>query len=93
MNHILQICTGAWNTSNYPTEAIIERIRAIASKTPVDKVIIGWAIDKSLYRELGSFLHERGIQMMLWLPCELHQAHAVPQDRSPRRHRIRVCAL
>ena len=69
MRYILQICTGAWDASNYTTEAIIERIRAIASKIPVDKVIIGWSIDRSLYQEIGAFLHGQGIQMILWLPC------------------------
>ena len=69
MRYILQICTGAWDASNYTTEAIIERIRAIASKIPVDKVIIGWSIDKSPYQEVGTFLHGQGIQMILWLPC------------------------
>ena len=69
MRHILQICTGAWDESNYTAEAIIERIQAISAKISVDKVIIGWSIDKSLYREVGNFLHGRGIQMLLWLPC------------------------
>ncbi len=69
MRYILQICTGAWNTPNYTTEAIIERIRAITSRITMDKVIIGWNIDKSLYREIGAFLHGQGVQMILWLPC------------------------
>lgn len=69
MRHILQICTGAWGKSNYATSDIIQKIKAISSKVPVDKVIIGWSTDTSLYREVGSFLHSRSIRMILWLPC------------------------
>ena len=69
MGYILQICTGAWNTSNYSTESIIERIRSISSRIPVDRVIIGWSIDEQLYQQVGSFLRGRDIQMILWLPC------------------------
>lgn len=69
MNYILQICTGAWDASNYTTQKIIERIGVISSKIPVDRVIIGWSTDAALYKEVGSFLHGQGIRMMLWLPC------------------------
>ena len=69
MRYVLQICTGAWDTSNYATQDIIERIRAISTRVPTDKVIIGWSTDASLYQEVGSFLHSQGIQMILWLPC------------------------
>jgi len=69
MNYILQICTGAWDAPNYTAQTIIERIRVISSKIPVDRVIIGWSTDAGLYKEVGSFLHKQGIRMMLWLPC------------------------
>ncbi len=69
MNYILQICTGAWGASNYTAEEIIARIAAINARIPVDRVIIGWSTDASLYREVGSFLREQGIAMLLWLPC------------------------
>lgn len=69
MGYILQICTGAWGASNYATGDIIERIGAISSRIPVDRVIIGWSIDEPLYQQVGSFLRSRGIQMILWLPC------------------------
>ena len=69
MRYILQICTGAWNSSNYATEDIIRRIDTISAKIPVDRVIIGWSTDRSLYKEVGSFLRGKGIRMVLWLPC------------------------
>ena len=69
MKCILQICTGAWDTSNYAPEDIIDKIKAISTRVPVDKVIIGWSTEASLYQKVGSFLHSQGIQMVLWLPC------------------------
>ena len=69
MRYILQVCTGAWGEPNYTAEDIIERVGVISSRIPVDRVIIGWSTDAALYREVGSFLHARDIQMMLWLPC------------------------
>lgn len=69
MKHTLQICTGAWDTPNYTAKAITERIGLISSKILVDRVIIGWSTDAALYQEVGAYLHNRSIQMMLWLPC------------------------
>ena len=69
MRYILQVCTGAWGEPNYTAEDIIERVGVISSRIPVDRVIIGWSTDAALYRKVGSFLHARNIQMMLWLPC------------------------
>ena len=68
MKYILQIFTGAWHTAHEKPETIIRKVSDIASRIPVDKVIIGWNADPSVYRETGAFLHSRGIQMLLWLP-------------------------
>lgn len=35
---------------------------------PVSKVIIGWSIDKEIYREVGEYLHSKDIRMLLWFP-------------------------
>ncbi len=69
MRYILQVCTGAWVASNYSAGETIERIEGISSRIDVVKVIIGWCTDATLYREVGAFLHDRDIQMLLWLPC------------------------
>ena len=68
MKYILQIFTGSWNTSHDDPEAIIRKIRETARRIPVDKVIIGWNTDPSLYKKAGHFLREAGIKMLLWLP-------------------------
>ena len=69
MKYILQIFTGISDTSGYRAEEMIGRIRTITSVIRVDKVIIGWSREASVYRKLGAFLHEQGIQMLLWLPA------------------------
>ena len=69
MKYILQIYTGFSDTSCYRTEEMIDRIRTITSRIRVDKIIIGWSREASVYRKLATFLHERGIQMLLWLPA------------------------
>ena len=69
MKFILQVFTGSGDTSGYRAEEMIGRIRTIASDIRVDKVIIGWTREASVYRKLASFLHEQGIQILLWLPA------------------------
>jgi hypothetical protein len=34
----------------------------------VEKVIIGWSLDKDIYKEVGTYLHSKGIKMLLWMP-------------------------
>ena len=66
--YIVQVSLGGWHTPDYTAEQIIGRIDSVAQMIPVQKVIIGWTIDKDIYREVGAFLHARGIRMLLWLP-------------------------
>lgn len=66
--YILQVFTGGWNNKNYTTEQIIDRLDYISDQIPVEKVIIGWNLDLDPYKEIGDFLHSKGIQMILWLP-------------------------
>ena len=68
MKYILQIYTGSWHDSCDEPEDIIRKIAGIASRIPVDKVIIGWNTDASVYRKVGDYLHRNGISMVLWLP-------------------------
>ena len=65
---IVQVSLGAWDSADYTAEEVIERIREVNALIPVRKVIIGWSIDEDIYRQIGEYLHENGIQMLLWLP-------------------------
>ena len=68
MNYILQVFAGPWGTALYEPEQIIRKIGQVSSRLRVEKVIIGWQTDPSVYRKVGAFLHASGIQMLLWLP-------------------------
>ena len=68
MKYILQIFSGSWHTLNHEPEDIIQRIEKVSARIPVDKVIIGWNLDASVYQKVGAFLREKGIRMILWLP-------------------------
>lgn len=68
MKYILQIFAGTWHAAHDKPEDMIRKIEDVSSRIPVEKVIIGWNTDPSVYRKLGTYLHEKGIQMVLWLP-------------------------
>lgn len=68
MKYILQIHTGTWHETHGRPEDMMRKIEEIASRIPVDRVIIGWNTDASVYTEVGAFLHRAGIRMLLWLP-------------------------
>lgn len=68
MKYILQFFTGSWQGTHDNPEDMIRKIEDVSSRLPVDKVIIGWNTDPDVYRQLGEYLHEKGIRMVLWLP-------------------------
>ena len=82
MKYILQVFSGPWRKAYCQPEEIIRTVRGIASRIPVDKVIIGWNTDPSVYRETGAFLHEAGIRMLLWLPVFAEVGEIAEQDEA-----------
>ena len=66
--YIVQVSLGGWHSPDYSAKEIVARIDSVAQMIPVRKVIIGWSIDKDIYQEVGAFLHDKGIKMLLWLP-------------------------
>ena len=82
MKYTLQVFSGPWNTAYYPPEEIIKTIQGIASRIPVEKVIIGWNTDPSVYRKTGEFLHKSGIQMLIWLPVFAEVGEISEQDEA-----------
>ena len=65
---IVQVSLGGWNRAEYTTEQVIARLDTVSRTIPVGKVIIGWSADREIYRQVGDFLHGRGIELFLWLP-------------------------
>lgn len=68
LGYVVQVTSGDWNHSSYSTEQIIDRLEAVSSQVKVDKVIIGWSLDKEMYLKIGEYLHSKNIQMLFWLP-------------------------
>ena len=66
--YIVQVSLGGWHSPDYTAEQIIFRIDSVSLLIPVEKVIIGWSLEKDLYREVGEYLHGKGIKMLCWLP-------------------------
>ena len=66
--YIVQVSLGGWNSPDYTAEEIIGRIGEVDALIPVEKVIIGWSLDKDIYKAVGEYLHANGIKMLLWLP-------------------------
>ena len=66
--YVVQVSLGGWHSPDYTAEEIIGRIDTVSNLIPVEKVIIGWSLDKDIYRTVGEHLHQKGIRMLLWLP-------------------------
>ena len=66
--YIIQVSLGSWHSTDYTASEIIGRIDTVSQQIPVEKVIIGWSIDKDVYHQVGDYLHQRGISMLLWMP-------------------------
>ena len=78
MRYILQIFTGGWDTLNYTTEEILNRLKSLIPRMDVEKVILGWYPDAALYRPIGEYLRENNIDMLLWLPVFAELGDRVP---------------
>lgn len=66
--YIVQVSLGGWHSPDYSARQIIGRIDTVSTLIPVEKVIIGWSVDKEIYKEVGAYLHSKGIKMLLWMP-------------------------
>lgn len=67
-SYIVQVSLGGWNSPDYTAQQIIGRLDTVSHLIPVKNVIIGWSTDKEIYKEVGNYLHSKGIGMFLWFP-------------------------
>ena len=67
-SYIVQVSLGPWQSADYSAAQIIARLDTVASIIPVKNVIIGWTAQPEIYKEVGAYLHGKGIGMYLWLP-------------------------
>lgn len=66
--YIVQVSMGEWDEQFYPTEDVIARIDEVSKIIPLEKVLVGWSLDADAYRQIGEYLHSKGIQMLFYLP-------------------------
>ena len=66
--YIVQVSLGSWHSPDYTAQEIIGRIDSVGKLIPVEKVIIGWSVDKDIYNKVGAYLHSHNISMLLWMP-------------------------
>jgi len=65
---VLQIFTGGYLQTWVSYEEIENKLKDILEKADVSKLIIGWAVDRELYRKVISLLHRHQIEVFLWMP-------------------------
>lgn len=81
MKYIIQIFTGGWHNQNYTPEQIIGRLETVTSRIPVQSVILGWNINRELYKTVNTYLSSKQIESFLWLPVfsEISELFPGPQ--------------
>ncbi len=80
MRYVVQVFTGNYDAPSYTAGEIVEKLEFVTSQIDVEKVIIGWATDDHLYREIGAYLRRKGIRMLLWLPVFSETGDFVPME-------------
>lgn len=66
--YIVQVSLGPWHSADYQASQIIARLDTVSGLIPVKNVIIGWTHNPQIYKEVGEYLHSKGIGMYIWLP-------------------------
>jgi len=65
---ILQIFSGGFSDKAVSYEEVERKLNSVLSRLPVRKVIMGWALDKTLYEKTAEFLAKHNIDFYLWFP-------------------------
>jgi hypothetical protein len=65
---ILQIFSGGFLDKAVSYEEVERKLNSVLSRLPVRKVIMGWALDKTLYEKTAEFLDKHNIDFYLWFP-------------------------
>ncbi len=66
--YIVQVSMGTFNQQEYSADEVIARLEAVTQMIPLEKVLIGWSLNPETYRQVGQYLHSKGIEMILYLP-------------------------
>lgn len=65
---ILQIFTGGFKGKSVSFPKIKEKLDQVLGHLPIKAVIIGWATDGEVYRQVKEYLSPWNVEMYLWLP-------------------------
>lgn len=66
--YIVQVSIGDWHSCHYDPDDVIARIDEVSKIIPVEKVMVGWCLEREPYEKIGAYLREKGIQFILYLP-------------------------
>lgn len=66
--YIVQVSMGSFSQQDYSADEVIARLEEVTEMIPLEKVLIGWSLNKDAYVKIEKYLHSKGIQMILYLP-------------------------
>lgn len=66
---IVQIFTGGFKNKEIKFNDIKHKLLELLDCIEIEKVIMGWSVDKELYIETKKLLKKYNIELYLWLPC------------------------
>lgn len=65
---VLQIFSGGFNENNVTYEQIESKLKPLLEKIKINKVIMGWSINKSIYLKTRELLNKYNVEYYLWIP-------------------------
>lgn len=66
---IVQIFTGGFKNKEIKFNDIKHKLLELLDCIEIEKVIMGWSVDKELYIETKKLLKKYNVELYLWLPC------------------------
>lgn len=66
---VVQIFTGGFKNKKIKFNDIKYKLLELMKCIDVEKVIMGWSVDKELYLETKKLLKKYNVELYLWFPC------------------------
>jgi hypothetical protein len=80
----VQVYAGGYSEEPVPLAVVLDKLTLIQNHIPVNRVIIGWSPSQSLYRGVGDYLRERGMEFFLWLPVFAAEDFSFTDPEDPK---------
>jgi len=81
MELTVQIRTGGYTGTPSDLAQVLDDVRNVFTRLPVNRVIIGWALLPEIYQQVASLVHDNGAELYLWLP--VFSENGLLRDCSP----------